>query len=121
MDRRSFLKMVGVGVVAGPAVLAGGASKPAITSPVMMRFDVSRSPATATVALYGQTSGGDWVVLGRHGDIFDLDGIERVQVRGVYRGPVRGCTRFTSWLEWLSEKRYKFHVDWKLPQRKVRL
>lgn len=104
LDRRSFMKLLSVSAVAGPAVLAGGAGEAGITSPAMMGFDVSRSPARASVWLYGQTTGGDWIVLGNPGDVFAIEGIKAVQVRGEYSGREQDLDKFTAQLLWLRKK-----------------
>jgi hypothetical protein len=72
IDRRLFMKMLGVGAIAGPGVLAGGdpvgavvTGGIAVDSPGVYRedtrtmgFDVSRSPARASVEIMGETADG---------------------------------------------------------------
>lgn len=83
MKRRDFMKLLGVGAVAGPSALACGGSSESTRT---IGFDVSRGRECGSVELWGRTRDGREILLGGPGSVFSLDDVAQIQMMGDHSG-----------------------------------
>ncbi len=97
LDRRSFVKMVGVGCVAGPSVMAAGVTaKPGITSPAMRGIDMSSTLSSLNVEVWCETAGGRIIPVINRGSNMTAIEVREIMIAGY--GPGYGPIRYKDYI-----------------------